>query len=80
MLLALRPEPRPTARRPPTCFGARGEEPRRTEFDLQGQYSCLPSDVCREELSPSKRLEHVAKQCDERCDKEKRESSTTFST
>jgi hypothetical protein len=29
---------RPTARRPPTCFGTRGDEPRRTEFDLQGQY------------------------------------------
>ena len=35
--LALRPEPRPKARRPPTRFDARGDEPRRTEFDLQGQ-------------------------------------------
>ena len=36
--LALRPEPRPKARRPPTRFHARGDEPRRTEFDLQGQH------------------------------------------
>jgi hypothetical protein len=36
--LALRPEPRPTARRPPTRSCARGDEPRRTEFDLQGQH------------------------------------------
>ena len=36
--LALRPEPRLKARRPPTRISARDEEPRRTEFDLQGQY------------------------------------------
>jgi hypothetical protein len=36
--LALRPEPRPKARRPPTRFDARGDEPRQTEFDLQGQH------------------------------------------
>jgi hypothetical protein len=36
--LALRPEPRPKARRPPTRVVARGDEPRRTEFDLQGQH------------------------------------------
>src|SRR5436190_2636303 len=36
--LALRPEPRPKARRRPTRFDARGDEPRRTEFDLQGQH------------------------------------------
>src|SRR5207247_10759348 len=45
--LALRPEPRPKARRPPTRAGARGDEPRRTEFDLQGQYSLwhCPSEL-----------------------------------
>jgi hypothetical protein len=37
--LALRPEPRPKARRPPTRLHARGDEPRQTEFDLQGQHS-----------------------------------------
>src|SRR5919201_4178232 len=47
--LALLPEPRPTARRPPTRVGARGDEPRRTEFDLQGQYfwSVKPSSGVR---------------------------------
>ena len=37
--LALRPEPRPKARRPPTRLHARGDEPRQTVFDLQGQHS-----------------------------------------
>src|SRR5512132_2886990 len=36
--LALRPEPRPKARRPPTRLHARGDEPRQTVFDLQGQH------------------------------------------
>src|SRR5436305_9542275 len=38
--LALRPESRPKARRPPTRVGARGAELRRTEFELQGQPLC----------------------------------------
>jgi hypothetical protein len=37
--LALRPGSRPKARRPPNCLDARGNEPRRTEFDSQGQPS-----------------------------------------
>jgi len=41
--LALRPEPRPKARRPPTRVDARGDEPRRTGFDLQGQHFVVPS-------------------------------------
>ena len=39
--LALWPEPRPKARRPPTRVDARGDEPRRTGFDLQGQFVCV---------------------------------------
>ena len=41
--LALRPEPRPKARRPPTRVDARGDEPRRTGFDLQGQHFVVGS-------------------------------------
>jgi hypothetical protein len=45
--LALRPEPRLKARRPPTRSGARGDEPRRTGFDcgastLCGHWSKVP--------------------------------------
>src|SRR5437762_780054 len=53
--LALWPEPRPKARRPPTCFYARGDEPRRTAFELQGQHLVRMAERRRASARPGGR-------------------------
>ena len=50
--LALWPEPRPKARRQPTRVDARGDEPRRTGFDLQGQLSCGTANALPRKRQP----------------------------